>query len=54
MERRLRGGIRSVKVVHSRLPVYRNCEALEQYQDRYTLGTQSSFMLKFSGEVAAT
>jgi hypothetical protein len=27
---------------------------LEQYQDRYTQGAQSSFMLKFSGEVTAT
>ena len=29
-------------------------EALERYQDRYTQGTQSCFMLEFSGEVAAT
>jgi hypothetical protein len=27
---------------------------LEQYQDRYTHGAHSSFMLKFSGEVTAT
>jgi hypothetical protein len=27
---------------------------LEQYQDRYTQGLQSSFMLEFSGEVTAT
>jgi hypothetical protein len=28
--------------------------SLEQYQDRYTHGAHSSFMLKFSGEVTAT
>jgi hypothetical protein len=28
--------------------------SLEQYQDRYTQGLQSSFMLEFSGEVTAT
>jgi len=29
-------------------------DSLEQYQDRYTQGLQSSFMLEFSGEVTAT